>query len=61
MAETNAEISCTKQGEANQKLISKLVKEYNGYKVSRLPNFRFNPDRIMFGKISPLALSEMLV
>ena len=52
MAETNAEMSCTKQGEANQKLISKLVKEYNDYKISRLPNFRFNPDRIMFGKIS---------
>ena len=32
-----------KEDDSNKKKISKLVKEYNAYKKSKLQNFRFNP------------------
>ena len=39
--------------DANRKKISKLVKEYNVYKKSKLQNFRFNPAKVstQFGNI----------
>ena len=37
------------QGEddySNKKKISKLVKEYNAYKKTKLQHFRFNPEKV---------------
>ena len=44
--------SWTKEQKANRKLISKLVREYNAYKKSKLLNVRFssNSSSTMFGK-----------
>ena len=35
-----------KEDDSNKKKISKLVKEYNAYKKSKLQHFRFNPEKM---------------
>ena len=41
-----------KEDDSNKKKISKLVKEYNAYKKSKLQHFRFDPEKMstQFGK-----------